>query len=309
MSGRVLVVGSYNTDLVAFGPIPRVGETVIAERFASLSGGKGSNQAIAAARQGAAVTLCGRVGADAHGEEARHLLESEGIACDALGIDATAATGVAVVLVDQNGDNAITVAPGANARLEPGDISQREALFSEADVLLVQLEIPLATAHAALELGRRHGCINVLDPAPAQPLASELLALVDVLTPNQSEARLLAGCAADDVKQAAAVGRTLLESGSGRVILTLGAMGSVLVDAQTAWHTPAPRVSSVDTTGAGDAFNGGLAAALATGSDWLPAVQFATRVAAASVQREGVVHALPRPKDLADVPECRSTAC
>jgi ribokinase len=309
LNGRVLVVGSYNTDLVTFGRIPRIGETVIVERFESLSGGKGSNQAIAAARLGAAVTLCARVGADSHGEAAVRLLESEGIACGAIGVDATAATGVAIVLVGEDGDNAIAVAPGANARLEPGDMTRQEALFADAKVLLVQLETPLPTVRAALELGRRHGCINVLDPAPAQPLSLDLLALVDVLTPNQSEARMLAGRDVDDVAGAVAAGAALRENGCERVLLTLGAQGSVLVDSQAAWHTPAPRVPVLDTTGAGDAFNGGLAAALAGGSDWLSAVQFATRVAAASVRREGVVHALPRPEDLADVPESTSTTC
>ena len=300
-SGRVLVVGSYNTDLVTFGGIPRRGETLLVERFETLSGGKGANQAIAAARLGARVAFCGRVGNDAHGEQARRLLIAEDVGDDGVVVDPSAHTGVAMVLVDRGGENAIAVASGANANLSSQDLDQRESLFADADVLLVQLETPLATVHSALELGRRHGCINVLDPAPAAPLSDELLSLVDLLTPNESEASSLLGCEVGDVDSALAAGRALRARGCGRAIVTLGARGSVFVDCDACWHVFAPSVPVVDTTGAGDAFNGALAAELAAGGSWLDSTRLATRAAASSVGRSGVLRGLPRRQDLSNI--------
>jgi ribokinase len=176
------------------------------------------------------VTLCARVGADPHGDEARRLFAAEGIASDAIIVDRGAHTGVAIVLVDRSGENAIAVAPGSNDQLSVEDLSSREALFAEASTLLLQLETPLPTVHKALELGRRHGCITILDPAPAAPLSDELLAMVDLLTPNESETASLVGAEINDLDAALAAGHALRERGCGRVLVTLGSRGSVLTE-------------------------------------------------------------------------------
>jgi ribokinase len=286
---RLIVVGSSNTDLIIRAPrLPGPGETVLGGDLTSAAGGKGANQAVAAARLGASVTFVGRVGSDVHGQQALNHLNREGLDTRFVVTDAAAPSGVAFIVVGPNGQNQITVAPGANLRLSTDDVHAALPAFEQASVLLLQLETPLETVLAAARLGRAHGLHVVLNPAPAQPLPEELYALIDVLTPNQHEATQLTG--EPEPQRAAEV---LLRRGCRCVVVTLGEAGVYLRDAQHSQQAPAHQVEAVDATAAGDAFNGALAVAL-TWQDALPhAVQFAQAAAALSVTRLGAQPSLP----------------
>jgi ribokinase len=291
----ILVVGSYNIGLVTLGErIPAVGETVSHARFERMHGGKGSNQAVAAARLGAPVRMIARIGEDAFGTEALTLYDSEGIDRSGVLVAAGEHTGVGMVMVDGQARNAIAVVPGANGRLTPEAIAGHEALFVGCGVLLVQLETPIETVQAAVDLARRHGLTVILNPAPAMPVDDRLLAGCDLVTPNETEAESLTGIRITDVDAATAAGASLRRRGARRAIITMAERGSVLVDEDGAWHHPALIVRAVATTGAGDAYTGGLAFALARGDDLRNAVRFATRVAARKVQYAGAIEGLPR---------------
>ncbi len=293
----VVVVGSLNMDLVVRAPrLPKPGETLTGRSYAQAAGGKGGNQAVAAARLGAAVAMIGQVGEDAHGAALRGALEAEGIDCSALGTCPGVATGVAMIVVDDASQNAIVIVAGGNGELTPACVAEREALIARAAVLVCQLETPEPAVRAALEAGRRHGCTVVLNPAPALAgLPEGWLPLVDWLIPNEVEAAALTGLAIATPEDADAAARQLLAGGARNVIVTLGAQGVVahLADG-TARHYPAPKVQAVDTTAAGDTFIGGLAARLAAGEAPDAAIRFAQRAAALSVTREGAQPSIPR---------------
>ncbi|ELZ22352.1 ribokinase [Halosimplex carlsbadense 2-9-1] len=297
----VAVVGSYNVGLTMQVPaFPAPGETVVGREFAEGPGGKGSNQAIAAARLGAESRFAGRVGADRYGDDAVALWEAEGVDAEAVGRDDAAHTGVGFVVVDEDGENEITVAPGANDRLSAADVRERAAAIETADCLLVQLEIGDEPVRAAVETAAEAGTTVVCNPAPARELPPAVLEQVDYLTPNEHEARTLAGVARDDDETGSdsditdeAVARELLGLGVGAVVLTRGSAGALLVSDDGVEGVEAPSVEVVDTTGAGDAFNGALAVALAEGLDARAAVRFGCAGGALAVTAPEVVPGLP----------------
>jgi ribokinase len=292
----VAVVGSINQDLVVTVPRhPAPGETVLGTGHTTGPGGKGANQAVAAARLGARVAFVARVGDDAPGKESLAAMEASGVDVSRVGVDATARTGIAVVAVDEAGENSIVVSPGANAYCSPSDVDGARELLDRAEVTLIQLEIPLETVIRAAELA---GHRLVLNPAPARALPPRLLGVVDVLVPNRSELALLAGVAEPSSIDAAAKATAGI-SGPGAVVVTLGADGALVVVGGRADHIPAPEVQAVDTTGAGDAFCGALAAAMAAGTPLIDAVDMAVHAGALATTRIGAQSALPTRSDLA----------
>ena len=300
MTRRVIVVGSVNIDLVAVvDRLPAPGETVTGGRFAQHHGGKGGNQAVAAARLGAPTSFVGAVGGDEHGTAARAALEAEGVDVAELRTVPEQATGVALILVDAKGENCIAVAGGANTALEPAHVHEsleRLALRS-GDVLLVGLEIPSATATEALRLARQAGATTVLNPAPVTGVTTEMLGLVDVVTPNEGEAAaLLAREGKTDWNHA---DQLLWLAGRAHLLVTLGGRGAVLVDPDGGPSSiPALDVPVVDTVGAGDTLNGALAAALAAGLPMPEAARRAVAAASLAITRAGAREGMPRAREL-----------
>jgi ribokinase len=296
---RIVVVGSSNTDLVVRAPaIPAPGETVLGTSFMTAAGGKGANQAVAAARLGASVTFVGRVGTDNFGDAAVQALEREMIDVRLVERDAEAASGVAFIVVNDAGENAIAVAPGANARLDERQVDRAADAIREADVLLLQLEIPLNVVRYTACMARDAGARVILNPAPASPLDSELLAAVDVLTPNQGEAAMLAGRPVGGVEEARVAARALRAAGPTDVVVTLGENGALVEGAEEQTHLPGVRVQSVDSTAAGDAFSAALAVGLGRGESVVYAARYATRVAALTVTRAGAQPSLPTAEEV-----------
>ena len=296
---QVLVIGSSNTDLILkVARIPKPGETVLGGKFARAAGGKGANQAVAAARAGGEVTFIARVGRDANGEQALAGFAAEGIDVKRVIRDEKFPSGVALILVDQDGENSIAVASGANDRLNPADVRRVKLAFSGARILLLQLETPLPTVAAAIELAAASGVQVILNPAPARPLPAQLLRRVYLLTPNQSEAELLTGVTVDDEVAAAKAAGQLLARGVQNVIITMGLHGAFVAGKDLRQMVPGFKVKTVDATGAGDVFNGTLAVALAQGQSLLEATKFACASAAISVTRFGAQPSAPRHKEI-----------
>ena len=292
---RITVVGSYATGLtMKVGRMPNTGETLLGTGYRVDYGGKGSNQAVACARLGAKVTFVASIGTDPFSEMALGLYRDESIDITHVKRTTEAPTGVGFIIVEAaSGNNCITIDPGANELLTADDVSQCEAAFHSPAVVLTQLEIPVASAEAALRCGRERGAITILNPAPVRPLPPSTLQLVDVLTPNQSEARVLAGLGPNADVEPEKVARDLIRQGVRQVVLTLGESGALIVTASSSTRVPAIRMVAVDTTGAGDAFNAGLAIALASGADLEAAVQFAVVTGGLAVTKEGVIPSLP----------------
>ncbi|MFQ3318783.1 MAG: ribokinase [Natronomonas sp.] len=288
---RIAVVGSYNHDLSVTVPsIPVPGETVLGEDFEATPGGKGSNQAIAAARTGGDVAFIGAVGDDRFGEAARDLWKREDI--DASGVRTTEPpTGVALIHIAESGENAIAVARGANHELAADDV--RTAALEASDVLLTQLETPVESVAAAVKAASDAGAEVILDPAPARELPAEVLEATDVVTPNESELRILAGYDPDAEVKEEAVAHELLERGPSVVVVTLGDSGALVVtDDRTATIAPVP-AEVVDTTGAGDAFNGAFGVARGEGEDVVTATEWGVTAGALACEERGVVPSLP----------------
>jgi ribokinase len=295
---RVVVIGSSNTDMVVrLSELPAPGQTVLGGDYLQAPGGKGANQAVAAARLGAEVRFVARVGDDSLGKEAISRFRAEGILVDAVFIDPEAASGVALIMVDERGENMIAVASGANARLTPSDV-EAAAAHLDGSVTLVQLEIPMETVDRAVQLARKAGARVILNPAPACPLPDRLLSQVSILTPNEGELALLTGKQVHDLPTARLAAESLLERGVGTVIVTLGAQGALTVGRSGSHWEPARRVTAVDTTAAGDAFNGALAWALASGRPLAEAVQVSNIAASIAVTRMGAQPSLPTASEL-----------
>jgi len=292
---RVLVVGSANVDFtVAASRLPRVGETVSGGTLLVNHGGKGANQAVAARRLGAEVRFVACVGDDASGRDIRAALQAEGVGVDGVMVTGDAATGTALIVVDQQGRNQIVVAPGANWRLSADHVRSRAEDFAWAQVVLCQLETPLDTLDVALGEARRRGLVTVLNPAPVRDgISDDVWRRVDYLTPNEGEAARLSGVPVEDVPSAGAAARVLRERGVGTVIVTLGVQGSIACTAGGDVRTEAFPVNAVDTTAAGDSFNGALGTALAAGDALPDALRFASAAAALACTRRGAQPSLP----------------
>ena len=281
------------------------GETVIAHDARELPGGKGANQAVAAARLGARVAMVGRVGSDAFADRLLANLEAEGLDVTCVRRTGGCASGLAIVAVDRGGENAITVVPGANGRVSPADVEAAADAIREADVLLLQLEIPLETVQAATRMARDAGTLVILDPAPAPAHVPEALLDVDVICPNASEAAALLGRARVSVAEAMDVARTLASRGPGTVIVTLGRDGAVCCDRRgRGERVPAPTVRVVDTTAAGDAFAAALGVRLAERAPLAEAVRFACHAGAVAASRPGAQPAMPTREDIDGLTGC-----
>jgi ribokinase len=299
MPANVVVIGSLNMDLVTRAPrLPVGGETLIGHSFATVSGGKGANQAVAAARLGAQVAMVGCVGDDDYGVQLRDALLAEQIDCQAVStVDGS--SGVALIVVDDNSQNAIVIVAGANGAMTPAVIDRFDAVLQAADVIICQLEIPDATVGHALKRARALGKIVILNPAPAsRPLPADWFAAIDYLIPNESEAAALSGMPVDSLQTAESAATRLIAMGAGKVIVTLGAQGSLFANGQGFEHFPAPKVQAVDTTAAGDTFVGGFAAALASGQSEASAIRYGQIAAALSVTRAGAQPSIPTISDV-----------
>lgn len=301
---RIVVVGSANVDFVVQTPhIPQPGETVLGRNFVMAMGGKGANQAVGMARLGATVTFVARVGTDIFGDQCLAAYQAEGIDTRFVTRDPVEATGVALIPVAEGGENSITVASGANMRLTPEHVEAAEAVFREADVLLLQLEVPLETVHKAVQLARRHNVLVVLNPAPARQLPSELLRQVNVLTPNRIELAQLLGKAEVDVKAMSdeTLGKSALGLGPSEAVITLGAQGALAAGSWGYTRIVPFRVNSVDTTAAGDAFNAGLCVALARGMALVEAARYGSACGALATTRMGAQPSLPRAEEVEEL--------
>jgi ribokinase len=297
---KIVVVGSLNMDLVVRMPqIPRPGETLLGGVFKTFPGGKGANQAVAAARLGARVVMVGCVGDDAFGGEMREMLKIEGIDTTHVLIHPKSATGVALIQVDSSGQNSIAVASGANFELTAAQVEKALQTIGAFNVLVMPLETPLETIYAAARIASQRGAKVLLNPAPAQVLQQDLLEFVDVLLPNEYEAALMASIpslqSADDVRRAAEKLRSL---GVKNLIVTMGSRGAMLFGQNMELQLPACSVQAVDTTAAGDCFVGALAVGLCEGKSIGAAAEFASAAAAISVTRDGAQPSLPRREEV-----------
>ncbi|WP_008311087.1 ribokinase [Leptolyngbya sp. PCC 6406] len=291
----LLVLGSLNMDLVVRSHhLPQPGETLVGSEFTTVAGGKGANQAVAAARLGATTYLVGRVGDDSFGRALGAGLAAAGVQENGLYIDASTATGIAAIAVADTGENHIVIVPGANGRVDHHDVARLQPLLPQAQFLLMQLEIPLAAVLAAARAARAAEVAVILDPAPApDAFPPELYSLVNILTPNQVEAAQLVGHPVETVAQAQTAAATLRGRGVETVLITLSALGTVCAQGAEMFHCPAFTVRAVDTVAAGDAFNGALAVALAEGQPLSAAVRWASGAAALAVTQPGAQTSLP----------------
>jgi len=291
---RITVVGSYATGLtMRVNRLPSTGETLLGSGYRVDYGGKGSNQAVSCARLGAHVSFVARIGQDSFGAMAQQLYRDEGIDLDFVKQTPDAPTGVGFIIVDTAGHNCITIDPGANELLTAAEVTASNGAFESTAVVMTQLEIPVDAAEAALVRGRAQGAVTILNPAPVRPLPASVLRMVDVLTPNETEAKVLAGRTPDATIGPEQIAHELLRCGVKQVVLTLGEKGALIVTESSARHVPAMAMTAVDTTGAGDAFNAGLAVAIACGSPLEAAVHFAVVTGGLAVTKEGVIPSLP----------------
>jgi len=302
VTAKVVVVGSLNMDLVVRAPrIPQPGETVIGGEFYTAAGGKGSNQAVAAARLGAEVHMVGRVGQDELGGQLMEALEEASVDHEFVVQDPGASSGVALITVADSGQNSIVVAPGSNMRLSPDDVEAARGAIAEADILLVQLETPLEAVTRAVQIARAKGVKTILNPAPARTLPRDILGLVDVLIPNETETTVLTGLSIGTQTEAKAAGAALRKQGVMTVVLTLGERGAVYADAENVGALSAYEVMAVDTTAAGDAFVGGFAVATAEGKSLPEAVRWGNAAGALAVTKRGAQPSLPDRRALEEI--------
>ena len=298
MNPKIVVVGSANTDFVLTVPeLPSHGETILGDQFRVVRGGKGANQAVAAARLGAIVTLVARLGADSFGKEALDAYQKEGINTDFIVQDPETHSGIALIMVNRIGENMIGVGPGANSRLTPDDVKAASEAIRQADCLLLQLEIPPDAVHAAIEIARSNNVRVILNPAPAQKIPTEILKSIDYLTPNETEAALLAGQEQSGNSQDS-FSRLAAILNVPHLIVTLGSKGAVILENGQITSIPTFSITPVDTTASGDAFNGALAVALARGESLPQAVRYANAAGAITATRPGAQPSLPTKEEL-----------
>lgn len=291
---KLLVIGSSNMDLVISLPrIPSIGETVLGGKSSMIFGGKGANQAVASIRSGAEVAYIAKVGDDLFGENMKSHFKNEGFRTDLILTDENEPTGIAQIFVSEKGENSIAVAPGANMKLLPEDMHQFHELIINAKVILLQLETPVETVEHIADLAFKNNVKLILNPAPAQKLSPELLKKVWLLTPNETEASLLTGIQVTDAASAELAAHKLLKMGIENIIFTLGENGSLLLNKSGYSHFSAPKVKAVDTTAAGDVFNGCLATAITQDKSLDEAIEFAAAAAAISVTHKGAQPSIP----------------
>jgi ribokinase len=297
---RIVVLGSYVADLAFHvGTLPAWGETRMGSSFAVGPGGKGSNQAVAAARAGGDVSFITKLGQDPFGEMARKLYFDEGIDTSFIASTQNPTGAAAIILDEKRGENAIIIVPGACFEITTGEVDLARDVIASASIFVAQLELPVAVVEYGLQLARAHGVTTILNPAPALPLPETIYPLCDYLTPNESEAAELTGVAVNDLAGAERAADALLARGVRNVALTMGANGVFLKNRDLTVHVPAVNAGAVvETTGAGDAFNGGFAVALAEGKDLREAARFACAVAGISVTRRGTAPSMPRREEV-----------
>ncbi len=292
---KIVVVGSINTDMIVKVPrIPKPGETILGGKFSTAAGGKGANQAVAAARAGGDVTFIARVGNDMFGKQALEDFESNNINAKYIKTDNAEPSGVALIFVDEKGENSIAVASGANARLSHRDVTEAEELIKSADILLMQLETPMESVKRAAKIAKEAGVKVILNPAPACPLDNTLLSTLYVITPNESEAELLTDISVTDFPSAEKASFILLDRGVEVAIITMGIKGALIKTRELTKIVPGFKVNAVDSTAAGDVFNGSLVVAMAEGKTLEETVQFANAAAALSVTKLGAQPSAPK---------------
>lgn len=290
---KIVVIGSSNTDMVVRAEkLPRPGETLVGGEFIMAGGGKGANQAVAAARMGHNVKFVAALGRDVFGDEALRAYNEYGIDTSCV-VRKDTPSGVALIMVDNTGQNCISVALGANLELTLSDVMPVLDTVEEDDIVLLQLEVPIPTVEAVIDVASAKGAKVVLNPAPAAMVSESALSKLYLITPNQTEAETLTGIAVEDEASARAAATALREKGVDKVIITLGSLGALLDDGQVCEVVPAKRVKAVDATAAGDVYNGALCAALAEGCALREAMEFATKASAISVTRVGAQPSIP----------------
>lgn len=295
---KIVVIGSLNMDLAITTPrVPAIGETILGDGFITVPGGKGANQAVAAAKLGGDVTMIGCVGNDIFGQNLLENLALNGVNTKNIKMLQGSPTGVAVIIIN-DGNNCIIVDPGANARLRTQDIEKMEKLIRNSSIIIVQLEIPLETVECAVNLARKHNVKVLLNPAPAVKLSDELLGMVDILTPNESECEILTGISIKSVEDAKSAVKYLLQKGIKTVVATLGGNGVVYNCGSELIHKPVSKVSVIDTTAAGDAFSGALAVAVSKEENISDAINFANAVGTLTVTKKGAQTSLPSIKEV-----------
>ena len=291
---QILVVGSTNTDMVIKAAhLPRPGETILGGTFFMNPGGKGANQAVAIARLGAPVTFICKTGTDIFGHQSQQLFEAEGINTSYVFSDPQNPSGVALISVDDKAENCIVVASGANANLTPKDLKKAEEAIDQCDIVLLQLEIPMETVEYVAKIAFEKGKKVILNPAPAQPLSAKLLSHLYLITPNETEAEMISGVKITDEASANEAAQVLSEKGVQNVIITLGSKGALVYSNGESEIVPAYKVNAIDTTAAGDVFNGALTVALSEGRDLKEASRFGCKASAISVTRSGAQSSAP----------------
>jgi ribokinase len=297
--GTLVVVGSANIDMVvSTSRFPKAGETILGNKFTMYPGGKGANQAVCAAKLGGAVRFIGKMGNDIFRDRLFESMGNDGVVLEEVLIDEVHSTGIAVIMVDDVGRNEIVVISGSNMNLTPMDLESKSDVISSARVVLTQLEIPLETVVRTAEIAHAADALIILNPAPARELPNHLLSQIDYLTPNETEAEILTGVRVTSAETAGHAAGLLLDRGVKNVIVTLGEKGSLFVNHTCRTYYPARSVNPVDTTAAGDAFNGALALSIVRGMDIDDGVRYATSVAALSVTRMGAQSSMPTPEEL-----------
>ncbi|MCP4883622.1 MAG: ribokinase [Flavobacteriales bacterium] len=299
MKKNILVVGSSNTDLVIqTSRFPGPGETVIGGVFNTFAGGKGANQAVAASRLGAEVSFVARIGDDDFGRQALDGYIKEGIITNHIFIDEEEPTGIASIVINSEGENSIVVAPGANKLLSKTDIESIVPLIEATEIILVQLEVPVETVTLVIQLAHKLHKKVILNPAPAVKLDHDLYPYLDVITPNESETKILLGKKVSDIKSASEAAQAFLDKGVKNVIITLGEQGAFFKNKQEEYLVPAIKTKVIDTTAAGDTFNGALAVAMSEGKSWRDTIEFSNKAAAISVGRLGAQSSIPYRKEI-----------
>ena len=294
MKNKIVVVGSTNMDMVVkTGHIPKPGETVLGGTFFMNPGGKGANQAVAVARLGGDVTFISKIGNDIFGKQSSKIFDDEGVDIGGIYAEMNSPSGIALITVDDKGENSIVVAPGANAFLNDENVQDAFDKYPQAGVLLVQLEIPMETVEAAITYARSKQITVILNPAPMNAAVSNFLDKIDIITPNAHEAEALSNHPITDVDSAVVAAKKIQALGVRTVIITLGEEGAILLTGEDVQHIEAPKVEAVDSTAAGDVFNGAFAVALSEGKSLKHAVTFACRAAAIAVTKMGAQSSIP----------------